>query len=50
MAITETSSTTDIKKHGRDVGFALGIITILSVLFLPIPPFLIDIGLAHLID
>ncbi|MDN5926549.1 MAG: flagellar biosynthesis protein FlhA [Hyphomicrobiales bacterium] len=46
MAITETSSTTEIKKHGRDVGFALGIVTILSVLFLPIPPFLIDIGLA----
>jgi len=46
MAITETSSTTEIRKHGRDVGFALGIVTILSVLFLPIPPFLIDIGLA----
>jgi flagellar biosynthesis protein FlhA len=46
MAITEISSTTEIRKHGRDVGFALGIVTILSVLFLPIPPFLIDIGLA----
>src|SRR5688572_11843561 len=30
----------------RDVGFAFGIIIILSVLFLPIPPFLIDMGLA----
>ncbi|MGN6124031.1 MAG: FHIPEP family type III secretion protein, partial [Sphingomonas oligoaromativorans] len=46
MALTDTSSTTEIRKHGRDVGFALGIVTILSVLFLPIPPFLIDIGLA----
>ncbi|QND49558.1 flagellar biosynthesis protein FlhA [Rhizobium lusitanum] len=30
----------------RDIGFALGIMGILCVLFLPIPPFLIDIGLA----
>ncbi|ASW05571.1 MULTISPECIES: flagellar biosynthesis protein FlhA [Rhizobium] len=30
----------------RDIGFALGIMVILCVLFLPIPPFLIDLGLA----
>lgn len=30
----------------RDIGFALGIIAILIVLFLPIPAFLLDIGLA----
>ncbi len=30
----------------RDIGFALGIVVILCILFLPIPPFLIDIGLA----
>ncbi len=30
----------------RDIGFALGIMVILCVLFLPIPPFLIDMGLA----
>jgi flagellar biosynthesis protein FlhA len=30
----------------RDIGFALGIISILIVLFLPIPPFLLDMGLA----
>ncbi|NEJ69543.1 flagellar biosynthesis protein FlhA [Rhizobium phaseoli] len=30
----------------RDVGFALGIIFIICILFLPIPPFLIDMGLA----
>jgi flagellar biosynthesis protein FlhA len=30
----------------RDIAFALGIVVILAVLFLPIPTFLIDIGLA----
>ncbi|MET0748257.1 MAG: flagellar biosynthesis protein FlhA [Rhizobium sp.] len=30
----------------RDVGFAVGIIMMLCILFLPIPPFLIDMGLA----
>ncbi|MDE1991622.1 MAG: flagellar biosynthesis protein FlhA [Rhizobiaceae bacterium] len=30
----------------RDIGFALGIMVMLCVLFLPIPPFLIDLGLA----
>ena len=30
----------------REVGFAIGIIVILTILFLPIPPALIDIGLA----
>ena len=30
----------------KDVGFALGIVAILSILFLPIPAFMIDIGLA----
>ncbi|HLS18240.1 MAG TPA: FHIPEP family type III secretion protein, partial [Paracoccaceae bacterium] len=34
------------RTDGRDVGFALGIVFILTVLFLPIPPTLIDIGLA----
>lgn len=31
---------------GQDVGFAIGIVFILTVLFLPLPPVLIDIGLA----
>ena len=35
-----------VAKNGRDVFFALGIVVILAVLFLPIPAFLIDIGLA----
>jgi len=30
----------------RDIGFAIGIVLILAVLFLPIPTFLIDVGLA----
>jgi flagellar biosynthesis protein FlhA len=34
------------KKSSRDVGFAVGIVAILSVFFLPIPAFLIDLGLA----
>lgn len=30
----------------RDIGFAMGMVAILAILFLPIPPALIDIGLA----
>ena len=33
-------------RYVRDIGFAFGIVIILTILFLPIPPFLIDIGLA----
>ncbi|MBW3097347.1 flagellar biosynthesis protein FlhA [Pseudohoeflea coraliihabitans] len=36
--------------QGKDLGFAFGIVTILSILFLPIPSFLIDIGLAFSIS
>jgi flagellar biosynthesis protein FlhA len=32
--------------HSRDIGFALVIVFILCIFFLPSPPFLIDIGLA----
>ncbi|MGB3386834.1 MAG: flagellar biosynthesis protein FlhA [Pseudaminobacter sp.] len=46
MAITDTMPATSGSKSGRDVFFALGIVVILAVLFLPIPAFLIDIGLA----
>jgi flagellar biosynthesis protein FlhA len=46
MAVSETIALPDARKHGRDVAFALGVILILSILFLPIPPFLIDMGLA----
>lgn len=40
-----SSAGTD-RKSARDIGFACGIITILSIFFLPVPAFLIDIGLA----
>ncbi|MDQ0506687.1 flagellar biosynthesis protein FlhA [Xanthobacter agilis] len=30
----------------RDIGFAMGIVAILGIMFLPIPPLLIDLGLA----
>lgn len=46
MAITETTIVPELRKHSRDVGFAIGIVAILSILFLPIPPFFIDIGLS----
>ena len=34
------------RKSTRDIGFAVGIVAILSIFFLPIPAFLIDLGLA----
>jgi flagellar biosynthesis protein FlhA len=46
MAVSETLAGTSPAKHGRDVFFAIGIVIILTVLFVPIPAFLIDIGLA----
>ncbi len=45
--MTRTASVGAVQRRdGRDVGFALGIVFILTVLFLPIPPALIDVGLA----
>jgi flagellar biosynthesis protein FlhA len=35
-----------VRASMRDIGFAVGIVIILAVLFLPIPPLMIDIGLA----
>ena len=32
--------------HGRDIAFAVGIVFMLAILFLPVPVFLIDFGLA----
>ncbi|RYB03295.1 flagellar biosynthesis protein FlhA [Lichenibacterium ramalinae] len=34
------------RRGGRDIGFAIGIVAILSIFFLPIPSFIIDMGLA----
>ena len=46
MAVTETLTAVQPAKNARDIFFALGIVIILAVLFLPIPAFMIDIGLA----
>lgn len=46
MAQPPALSIPKVAPNGRDIGFALGIISILCVLFLPIPTFLIDLGLA----
>ena len=45
QATTDNSSGT-LFQGGRDVGFAVAIIFILAVLFLPLPPIIIDIGLS----
>src|SRR5262245_6640734 len=46
MAVTDVLVTKQPARSGRDVFFAVGIVIILSVLFLPVPAFLIDMGLA----
>ncbi|GHC64451.1 flagellar biosynthesis protein FlhA [Limoniibacter endophyticus] len=46
MAIADILTAPKSQQSGRDIGFALGIVVILAVLFLPIPAFLIDMGLA----
>lgn len=46
MAQPPALSIPKVNPNGQDVGFALGIIAILCILFLPIPTFLIDLGLA----
>src|SRR5436853_1549984 len=44
--LATSSYSAPVTESGRDIGFALGIIFILTVLFLPIPAIMIDIGLA----
>jgi flagellar biosynthesis protein FlhA len=46
MAVDSTSSGGATLSHSKDVGFAFGIVLMLSVLFLPVPALLIDLGLA----
>ncbi|PTM97719.1 flagellar biosynthesis protein FlhA [Mycoplana dimorpha] len=46
MAQVPALSIPKVNPSGRDVAFAIGIVTILTILFLPIPTFLIDMGLA----
>ena len=40
------ASTGPDRRSARDIGFAVGIIAILSIFFLPVPAVLIDVGLA----
>ena len=44
--LAATAGIPEPRKSARDVGFAAGIVAILVVFFLPIPAFLIDLGLA----
>ncbi|MDN2580748.1 flagellar biosynthesis protein FlhA [Aquibium sp. ELW1220] len=44
--VTITPIPAAAERNSRDIYFAMGIVTILSVLFLPIPSFMIDMGLA----
>lgn len=46
MADTLTASLPTPRRLGADAFFAGGIVTMLTILFLPIPPILIDLGLA----
>ena len=46
MAETQAVSIPKATPNGRDIGFAAGIVVILCILFLPIPVFMIDMGLA----
>ena len=46
MADTLTATLPAQRRLGADVFFATGIVTMLTILFLPIPPILIDLGLA----
>lgn len=43
---TTVAVTGKIPEGSRDIAFAVGIVTILTVLFLPLPSILIDVGLA----
>ncbi|MBO9133849.1 MULTISPECIES: flagellar biosynthesis protein FlhA [Rhizobium] len=46
MALPPSLPLPKVAPSFRDVGFAVGIVSMLCILFLPIPPFLIDMGLA----
>lgn len=46
MAEVVVNRRTEQKSDGKDIGFALGIMLILAVLFIPLPPALVDVGLA----
>jgi flagellar biosynthesis protein FlhA len=45
LAILDVANKPEIA-NSRDIGFAVGIVVMLTILFLPVPAFLIDFGLA----
>lgn len=47
MAVTKTAgSGADLGLGRRDAGLAVGVVAILTILFLPLPAFMLDVGLA----
>jgi flagellar biosynthesis protein FlhA len=46
MSLTAAASVPAVGRGGKDVGFAVGIVLILCLFFLPVPATLIDLGLA----
>ncbi|WP_206455292.1 flagellar biosynthesis protein FlhA [Aurantimonas marina] len=46
MAVDTLDPVSAETKGGRDIGFAIAVVFVLTVLFVPIPAFLIDMGLA----
>ena len=46
MADVTISAPPDERRVGTDVAFAVGIVAILTMLVLPVPTFLIDVGLS----
>jgi len=46
MAVDTLDPVSAETKGGRDIGFAIAVVFVLAVLFVPIPAFLIDMGLA----
>jgi len=46
MSVTATASEPKAERGGLDIGFAIGIVLILCLFFLPVPAVMIDLGLA----
>jgi flagellar biosynthesis protein FlhA len=46
MAVPVPAGNVTPRSGRQDVGFAVGIVFILTVLFLPLPPILLDMGLS----
>ena len=46
MAVPVPAGNVTPRSGRQDVGFAVGIVFILTVLFLPLPPVLLDMGLS----